>query len=182
MKIIIAKIWLHNSQWSKRKEKEMHVICFHDWFKKWNNSELWLLLGIRNIIIILMMMLMILITMIIHHDENEVSYNTRLMYVNFFIYTCRLRGDIFEKISKMIKQQQSNFAFWPPEKKITNWKKKQKSKSHDRTPCVLMYDLWWPEVTVRIDAVSYRISLMSNQKGLCQSPTNTDCLHERSRS
>lgn len=125
MKIIIAKIWLHNSQWSKRKEKEMHVICFQDWFEKWNNSELWLLLGIRNIMIILMMMmmmLMILITMIIHHDENEISYNTRLMYVNFFIYTCRLRGDIFEKISKMIRQQQSNFAFWPPDKKITNWK------------------------------------------------------------
>lgn len=175
MKIIIAKIWLHNSQWSKRKEKEMHVICFHDWFEKWNNSELWLLLGIRNIMIILMMMmmmLMILITMIIHHDENEISYNTRLMYVNFFIYTCRLRGDIFEKISKMINQQQSNFAFWPPDKKITNWKKK--SKCHDRTPCVLMYDLWCPEFTVRNDAVSYRISLMSNQKAYAnrqQTPT-----------
>lgn len=63
------------------------------------------------IILMMMMMLMILITMIIHHDENEISYNTRLMYVNLFIYTCRLRGDIFEKISKMIKQQQSNFAF-----------------------------------------------------------------------
>lgn len=142
MKIIIAKIWLHNSQWSKRKEKEMHVICFHDWFEKWNNSELWLLLGIRNIMIILVMMmmmiLMILTTMIIHHDENEISYNTRLMYVNFFIYTCRLRGDIFEKISKMIKQQQSNFAFWPPDKKITNWKKKVKM-SWSYTLCL---DVW----------------------------------------
>lgn len=161
----------------------MHVICFHDWFEKWNSSELRLLLGIRNIIIILMMMmiLMILITMIIHHDENEVSYSTRFMYVNFFIYTCHLYEVTFsKKILKMIKQQQSNFAFWPPDKKITNWKKK--SKCHDRTPCVLMYDLWCPEFTVRNDAVSYRISLMSNQKGLRQSATNTDCLHERSRS
>lgn len=124
------------------------------------------------LMMIMMMILMILITMIIHHDENEISYNTRLMYVNFFIYTCRLQGDIFEKISKMIKQQQSNFAFWPPDKKITNWKKK--SKCHDRTPCVLMYDLWCPEFTVRNDAVSYRISLMSNQQAYAnrqQTPT-----------
>lgn len=78
----------------------------------------------------------------------------------------------FRKISKMIKQQQSNFAFWPPDKRITNWKKK--SKCHDRTPCVLMYDLWCPEFTVRNDAVSYRISLMSNQKAYAnrqQTPT-----------
>lgn len=77
-----------------------------------------------------------------------------------------------KKVSKMIKQQQSNFAFWPPDKKITNWKKK--SKCHDRTPCVLMYDLWCPEFTVRNDAVSYRISLMSNQKAYAnrqQTPT-----------
>lgn len=77
-----------------------------------------------------------------------------------------------KKILKMIKQQQSNFAFWPPDKKITNWKKK--SKCHDRTPCVLMYDLWCPEFTVRNDAVSYRISLMSNQKAYAnrqQTPT-----------
>lgn len=56
--------------------------------------------------------------------------------------------------------------------KITNWKKK--SKCHDRTPCVLMYDLWCPEFTVRNDAVSYRISLMSNQKAYAnrqQTPT-----------
>lgn len=93
--------------------------------------------------------------------------------MNFFIYTCRLRGDIFDKISKMIKQQQSNFAFWPSEKN-NQLKKKQKSKSHDRTPCVLMYDLWCPEFTVRNDAVLYRISLMSNQKAYAnrqQTPT-----------
>lgn len=75
----------------------MHVMCIQNCFEKWNNSELWLLLGIRNIIIILMMLLMILILMIIYHDENEVFFNTRLMYVNFFINTCRLRGDILKK-------------------------------------------------------------------------------------
>lgn len=88
------------------------------------------------------------------------------------LYMSPIRGDIFEKILKMITQQQSNFAFWPPDKKITNWKKK--SKCHDRTPCVLMYDLWCPEFTVRNDAVSYRISLMSNQKAYAnrqQTPT-----------
>lgn len=122
-------------------------------------------------------------------DNDDNSSWWKWGFVQYTIDVCEFphlymspTSDIFEKISKMIKQQQSNFAFWPPEKKITNWKKKQKSKSHDRTPCVLMYDLWCPEFTVRIDAVSYRISLMSNQKGLCQSPTNTDCLHERSRS
>lgn len=37
-----------------------------------------------------------------------------------------------------------------------------------------MYDLWCPEFTVRNDAVSYRISLMSNQKAYAnrqQTPT-----------
>lgn len=118
------------------------------------------------------------------NDDNSswwIQYTIDVILCEFLhLYMSPIRGDIFEKILKMIKQQQSNFAFWPPDKKITNWKKK--SKCHDRTPCVLMYDLWCPEFTVRNDAVSYRISLMSNQKGLRQSPTNTDCLHERSRS
>lgn len=118
------------------------------------------------------------------NDDNSswwIQYTIDVILCEFLhLYMSPIRGDIFEKILKMIKQQQSNFAFWPPDKKITNWKKK--SKCHDRTPCVLMHDLWCPEFTVRNDAVSYRISLMSNQKGLRQSPTNTDCLHERSRS
>lgn len=119
------------------------------------------------------------------NDDNSswwIQYTIDVILCEFLhLYMSPIRGDIFEKILKMITQQQSNFAFWPPEKN-NQLKKKQKSKSHDRTPCVLMYDLWCPEFTVRNDAVSYRISLMSNQKGLRQSPTNTDCLHERSRS
>lgn len=102
-----------------------------------------------------------------------IQYTIDVILCEFLhLYMSPIRGDIFEKILKMIKQQQSNFAFWPPDKKITNWKKK--SKCHDRTPCVLMYDLWCPEFTVRNDAVSYRISLMSNQKAYAnrqQTPT-----------
>lgn len=110
------------------------------------------------------------------NDDNSswwIQYTIDVILCEFLhLYMSPIRGDIFEKILKMIKQQQSNFAFWPPDKKITNWKKK--SKCHDRTPCVLMYDLWCPEFTVRNDAVSYRISLMSNQKAYAnrqQTPT-----------
>lgn len=102
------------------------------------------------------------------------------MWISSFIHVAY--EVTFSKKYQKWSNNNNQILHFDRQKKITNWKKKQKSKSHDRTPCVLMYDLWCPEFTVRNDAVSYRISLMSNQKGLRQSPTNTDCLHERSRS
>lgn len=118
------------------------------------------------------------------NDDNSswwIKYTIDVILCEFLhLYMSLTRWHFRKKILKMIKQQQSNFAIRPPEIKNNQLKKTKVKKSWSYTLCL---DIW-PVMsrTVRNDAISYRISLMSNQKGLRQSPTNTDCLHERSRS
>lgn len=111
------------------------------------------------------------------NDDNSswwIQYTIDVILCEFLHLYMSLTRWHFRQNIKNDQTTTIKFCILTPRKKITNWKKKQKSKSHDRTPCVLMYDLWCPEFTVRNDAVSYRISLMSNQKAYAnrqQTPT-----------
>lgn len=84
--------------------------------------------------------------MIIYHDENEVFFNTRLMYVKFFINTCRLRGDILKKCQNG-QTTTIIFCISTTRKKFNNPPKKQSQKVMVVHPCVLIYDLLCPELS-----------------------------------